>query len=698
MGAKRGLSISSVASSNTESCTSSNSAIVVPSKSRRKRTQYRSCDQCRTSKRACDLSGSTLSACSTCATRQIKCTAYWLGQKNPKRLRPHSEAALVTPPSPTLDSSIASDALAEHVKGCKLRMYVTIFEFPFSHWLAPGCNPYLLSFDTPDADSPEGELARFIRLTSGAHDQLQGSSTAPSRLLKQLSVLDALLLHCQLQQRGITIEDIGEARLRSIYERNKVIDEAYTWAAVTHASQFTATADFFASGAQRAEARTRSRTLTSTAWQKARKALFSNVSFNSFRNAFAFIIFGITAAPTLHGTGQSSFNEDTAFAIAHGLKLMHVLCQSTKTFLDLPGNHCNKAALHALQVAMWLNEICKAVLTPVINRWLKDDAVAMLSVGLDSLTPTHDLTLVRNQSFVRSLVGGDMGYGNHHDGIVPIDCLADQAYVDPWTQVVEQAQSSLMSSAILSFKLDACAVGQLIGIGHELNEASAYKTLIWKMVADLEADPSSPSAIDVAIAITKQWHVSHAIVLDAALAAYGRLEPESKTMLAFAVQHSSLGLFYLDALASKLKRDDSQTLRAWQAIDVGNLSSARRVAQVCARARQDALGGLTVTADQAEIEGCRNLAQTFPMGQWCHPFPALFLQAQSWAAHHLLRRAEECPEDPESAWEWIQLVDDCLFCLDMMHDSMTCFPSHALGKMPLEGLLERRATFPSYQF
>ena len=694
MSAHRPLLTSSARSTETSISTSS-SAIHLPDENRRKRVQYRSCDQCRASKRACDLSSTTLSPCSTCNTRQIKCTTEWLGQKRPKRLHPVSDATPVSPPSPCNDSKIVPDALAEHVKGCKLRIYTNMFEFPFSHWLAPGCNPYFASFDQLETEPIEGQLARCIQLTSGAYDEIKGVSNDLSNLVQQFSVLDALFLRIQLQKRGVAVDDIGDARLRGIRERNKVIDEALIWAAVAHAFQYTVTADFAPSGAQRAQAKSRSRMLTTLAWQKARTALFANVSFNSFRNAFAFIIFGITTPPTMHNAGQSSPFEDTAFAVKHGLRLLQALCHHAKAIIGSAWNGPNHIALQALKVAMWFNDICKAILTPVMTGLLGDAANTTLLFDVHSLTLSDDITLIRHLPLVRSLVGDGVAPDPGLVGASPSDCRTNQVVSDPWTQVINEAQNSLMSLAILSFKFDAFADSDLIELDHELKEAAAYKTLIWKIVADLEADPSSSLSMDVAIAIAKQWQASHALVLDSALTAYDRLEPGSRSMLLFAVHHSSLGLFYLDALMCKVEPDHKQRSLEWQTVDPGNLSSARRVAQICSRARQDALGGLIVTADEAEHGTTRNSAQTLPMGQWCHLFPPLVLQSQAWAAHYLLRQAELQPESTEKCLEWIQLVDDCLFCLDMMQDSLASFPSHALDKMPLAGLLERRAHFPS---
>ncbi|TKY86588.1 hypothetical protein EX895_004737 [Sporisorium graminicola] len=695
-------SSTSTVSTSKHAATNATATIANSNQTRRKRTQYRSCDQCRASKRACDLSATTLSSCSTCITRQIECTTQWLGQKNKKQkqLLPPPDLASVSPSSPSAsDSNMLSDALAEHVKGCKLRMYTNLFEFPFSHWLAPGCNPYFPSFDSLDSHTPDAQLDRCVQLTSGVHDQLKGASTNPSKLIQQFSLLDALLLSRQCQQRGIDIDHIAAPRLRGIRERNKVIDEALTWTAVAHAFQYTATADFVASGAQRAEARTRSRTLTTAAWQKARAALFSNVSFHSFRNAFAFLIFGTITPPTTHIAGQASPAEDTAFAVAHGLRLMHTLCQQAKSFLvstHSTSNASTNVVLHALKATTWFYDIAKAILTPIVKGLIGDDATASLYCDVDPFISSDRATLFHNPAFVRGLIGAEKSPDTLVSHVSsPASLSIDPVASDPWTRVVDQARAGLMSSAIISFKLDAWAAGELIDIHHELNEAAAYKILIWKAVDDLETEPNRSLALDVAIAIASQWHASHAVVVDSALSAYHRLNPESRTMLSFAVQHSSLGLFYLDTLISKLGSADAQRSQEWRAVDPGNLSSARRVAQLCERARQDALAGLTVTADEAENEGTRNLAQTFPMGQWCHPYPVLSIQAQAWAAHHLLRHAEQQHVLSGDWRDWVQLVDHCLFCLDMMQECLAPFPAHALDQMPLEGLLERRAYFLS---
>lgn len=688
------------------------SAVVNPPK-KRKRKQNQSCDQCRASKRACNLPADSNGPCLTCQTRQLECSTRWLqsrreqGKESGARSQeeapightykeedaqvPHDytrseqqpqessterisngeEVLKGSPQDPvsgrdskqpsltpvqqqanvsTIMSQLVKGSLGNHLKRCKLRVYLGVLEHPFSHWLGDGCTPHVHGLDILQAnmDTSEDLLRPYTYMTTGIFESLfetPGAQHAPIKpqIVHAISILDTFLLLHNMQRRGIDLNSLPDSspRMRHIQQQNEAINDALTWAAVANSCQFSGGGEIGA--ARDGKGRQSARAQATTVWNKARDALFANVSSSSIRIAFAFIIFGITTPPNWEATAVSSPSEDVVFAIAHGMRIVRRQCavvrqilssRFDKSMMQLRGEcFCVALAIRCESDRLtpsasffsesgnktWPLEIETLVSTAAEGMsWFCDIADATIGTvisrckvqGLDNDTLVLDNDLRSTNILDPAPARRPSQYsepslrdreGNPSSPAFEAGQEMQEHEKNPWKRILVRAhQDQLITSVFDSVCSDGCAVSSgPQSILNRLRGASAFKALVWKAVSDLEPFIDRCAKKDCRVEdisrlvnahamvtdIAAQWIALYQKFVDSAIDAYATLEPEEKTMLSFLVHHINLGFFYLDDMN---KRAAAHLGRRQATMPDGHVSSlyARLVQAITARQTQ----------------------------------------------------------------------------------------------------------------
>lgn len=339
---------------------------------RRPRTQNHSCDPCRAGKKACDLRMNIVidenkrpsTPCSTCDIRGMECKVGWLASRQysqqikkraqtSKRVRESSntipddgtqldrKAGVDSPftdslvPVSTRETNLVRQFTVRETCLQKFRLWVDVVEMPITECLSKGCMPPTFKQGLA-ALSPLSTNLHSLFYWNQARSWIEdcwemnksspwSSNMSAPHLFLAVSFLDSLFpARTTSQSRPSPIST----------SRDASINEAYKWVALAAATQYVFD--------EHEVVNPRARDIAFTTWHKAKHMVFSNISaVSSFRLALSLILFG-SVLPPMSTSGDSTYEEDAAFAHCEGIRRLQELCFQARACIrgDLPTNPC----------------------------------------------------------------------------------------------------------------------------------------------------------------------------------------------------------------------------------------------------------------------------------------------------------------------------------------------------------------------
>lgn len=477
--------------------------------------------------------------------------------------------------SPTGKSQkLAESQLSNGLVSRSFCVFLSAWEVPMGEWLGQGCSPFEGGLECVRRTMNDDFVAWASRLgmdgpaKSFVHSfasELPREGFQPEHLYASLFLDSALswLRRSTKSPSDVSPQDVKRARRTTAQ-----VEQALMWAMVAHSTQFHDAAEEQLPLSR--STRPLRQQVASTAWRKARNAIYSLASVDSFALCSAMLIFGLTIRPSDSdgfANDATSPEDDTAFCLREGSVrfqrlvnklnngLSNVLDEDDFTTQSGPSSSSTLSRAEAKAFLLGLSNACKWLGVMVTAVAPLADPNADVLGGLRA----NEILVVPSQS-PNGAAFTTVPHLYQTPAMPPTPAPSDSV----WDKISKRSSSAqgLQKTLVplLHSRKHSVELFQYF-----LRAGSSYKVLMFRAAAEvdevcrrwlgrpIDARNSAAlcAAVELALHVVDTWDKCFGAIEAAAIEVIPKLSPSHRTMLTYLSGHANHAILtVLDLLAT----------------------------------------------------------------------------------------------------------------------------------------------------